>query len=196
MEDKSPVGQQGLYATMTSADSPGSVSGSSMNDPSHLTFREVLPIPYTISVRNVATNYCNCFVQSVRYGGHDIGEAGAVFTSGEPLEIVVSNKAATVEGTVVDKQGKPVPGAALAIIPANGNMAELKTGSADRLGRFYWPGNPPGEYKLLAWESADSASLEDPAFLRQFDASAKTVKLEPYAKETTQLTAVPAAGQR
>jgi uncharacterized GH25 family protein len=196
LDDKPATNNNGgYYANLISPDNFGNIGTMQGSfDGTGLTFRNVLPIPYNITMTNLPPN-CNCYVKSIVYGGKEIPETGAVLTSGAPLEINLSAKASIVEGTVVNRRGEPVPGAVLAIVPAGGSLAHLKTGTADDRGRFYWPGNSPGEYKLLAWEDVDMASLEMPGILQQFEASAKVMKLEGNGHETIQLTAVPASPQ-
>jgi hypothetical protein len=100
-----------------------------------------------------------------------------------------------VEGAVVDRQGKPVGGAVLALLPKDGSLEHLKTGVANAEGKYYFPSNPPGEYKLLAWEDVDTALLQQPGFLQQLDASAQSVQLGAGGRETIRLTAIPASGR-
>jgi hypothetical protein len=162
-----------------------------MNDETSMTFHGVLSLPYRVDVTNLPYN-CHCFVKSVRYGGREIPDSGLDITTGEPMEIVVGVNAALVEGTVVDGQGKPVGGAALALAPKDGSLAKLRTGTADDSGRFFFDNNPPGDYNLLALEDIDPAALNEPGFLRQFDATAKLVTLDPSGHQTIRLVAIPA----
>jgi hypothetical protein len=156
-----------------------------------MTFHGVLSLPYRVDVTNLPYN-CHCFVKSIRYGGREIPESGADLTTGEPLEIVVGASGAVVEGTVVDQQGKPVGGAVLAVVPKDGSLTKLRTGTADDSGKFFFDNNPPGDYKLLAWEDIDPAALNEAGYLQQFDATAKVVTLEPLGHQTIRLVAIPA----
>jgi protocatechuate 3,4-dioxygenase beta subunit len=195
VEEKTPINTSGLFATLSSIDNTGNPSfGQNVNNDSKLTFRNLLPVPYTLNVTNLPFN-CNCYVKSVRYGGQEIPETGAMVTGGGELEIVLSTRAAIVEGAVVDRQGKPVGGAVLALLPKDGSLEHLKTGVANAEGKYYFPSNPPGEYKLLAWEDVDTALLQQPGFLQQLDASAQSVQLGAGGRETIRLTAIPASGR-
>ena len=162
-----------------------------MNDETSMTFHGVLSLPYRVDVTNLPYS-CHCFVKSIQYGGREIPDTGADLTTGEPMEIVLGASAAVVEGTVVDQQGKPVGGAALALAPKDGSVAKLRTGTADDSGKFFFDNNPPGDYKLLAWEDIDLAALNEPGFLREFDAIAKPVTADPLGHQTVRLIAIPA----
>ena len=130
IDEKTPMNTSGVFATLSSIDSTGNPSfGQNLNNDSKLTFRNLLPVPYTLSVTNLPFN-CNCYLKSVRYGGQEIPGMGAVVTGGGELEIVLGTKAAIVEGAVVDRQGKPVGGAVLALLPKDGSLEHLKTGVA------------------------------------------------------------------
>jgi hypothetical protein len=113
-------------------------------------------------------------------------------TTGAPLEIVLSAGVAVLEGTVVDTQGKPLDGAAVAILAKDGPLSSLKTGITDGSGKFLFDNFAPGEYQVLAWEDADLASFYEPGYLKGYEARAKPVKLEPSGRATVQVTALPA----
>jgi protocatechuate 3,4-dioxygenase beta subunit len=180
-----------FYVNLQSAYPTGSGSSGQMEGENAMTFRNVLAIPYKVANVNLPPN-CSCFLKSIRYGGREIPEGGADLTTGQPFEIVLSSSAAIVEGTVVDRQGKPVAGAALALAPKDSSLAKVRTGFADERGKFLFENNPPGEYRLLAWEDVNPAALNDASFLDRFDASATLVKLEALGRQTVRPVAIPA----
>ena len=192
IEDKTSLRLSGLFVNLVSAYPPGSgASAQIINDETSITFHGVLSLPYRVDVTNLPYN-CHCFVKSIRYGGREIPDSGLDFTTGEALEIVAGANAAVVEGMVVDRQGKPVGGAALAVVPKDGSLTKLRSGTADASGKFFFDNNPPGDYKLLAWEDIDPAALNEAGYLAQFDASAKLVTLDPSGHQTIRLIAIPA----
>jgi protocatechuate 3,4-dioxygenase beta subunit len=142
-EKATSVPLNGLYINLQSAYPTGGGSSGQMDGENAMTFRNVLAIPYKVANVNLPQN-CSCFLKSIRYGGREIPESGADLTTGQPFEIVLSSSAAIVEGTVVDRQGKPVAGAALALAPKDSSPAKIRTGFADDSGRFIFDNNPPG----------------------------------------------------
>jgi protocatechuate 3,4-dioxygenase beta subunit len=192
IEDKTSLRLNGLFVNLVSVYPLGTgASAQVMNDETSMTFHAVLPLPYRVDVTNLPYN-CHCFVKSIRYGGREIPDSGVDLTTGGPIEMVVGTNAALVEGTIVDGQGKPVGGAAVALVPKDGSLTKLRTGTADDNGKYFFDNNPPGDYKLLAWEDIDPAALNEPGFAQRFDASAKLVTLEPSGRQTVRLMAIPA----
>jgi hypothetical protein len=192
IEGKTSLRLSGLFVNLIPTYSIGTAASAQiMNDETSMTFHGVLPLPYRVEVANLPYN-CHCFVKSIRYGGREIPDGGVDLTTGHPMEIVVGANAATVEGTVVDGGGKPVGGAALALVPKDGSLTKLRTGTADDSGKFFFDNNPPGDYKLLAWEDIAPAALNEPGFLQQFDATAKLVTLDPMGRQTVRLIVIPA----
>ena len=91
---------------------------------------------------------------------------------------------------MVDAQGNALSGALVAVIPKDGSLERMKSGLSDTNGRFYYAGNPPGEYKVLAWEDIESDALYAPGFLQKLEARAKAVTLRANGHEVVQLTAI------
>lgn len=177
------INLQSVYPAM------GNVNGQ-MDGENSFTFRGVLPIPYKVANVTLPAG-CLCFLKSLRYGGREIPDLGVDLTTGKPLEIVLSSSAAIVEGTVVDRQGKLLAGALIAVVPKDAAPAKLRTGYADETGRFYFENNPPGEYRLFAFENLAPGNLNDPAFFKAFAANAATVKLEPLGRQSLRLVGIP-----
>jgi hypothetical protein len=189
-EKPTTVSLNGLFVNLQSVYPTGSGASGQLDGETTMTFSNVLAIPYKVSNVSLPPN-CFCFLKSLRYGGREIPESGADLTTGQPFEIVLSSGAAIVEGTVVDREGKPVSGAALALAPKDSSQAKVRTGFADDSGKFFFDNNPPGEYRLLAWEDVNPAVLNDASFLDRFAAGATPVKLEPLGRQTVHPVAIP-----
>jgi protocatechuate 3,4-dioxygenase beta subunit len=189
-EKATTVSLNGLFINLQSVYPTGSGASGQLDGETTMTFSNVLAIPYKVGNVSLPPN-CLCFLKSLRYGGREIPESGADLTTGQPFEIVLSSGAAIVEGTVVDREGKPVYGAALALAPKDSSLAKTRTGFADDSGKFFFDNNPPGEYRLLAWEDVNPAALNDASFLDRFDAAATLVKLEPLGRQTVHPVAIP-----
>ena len=187
-DDQSATPSIPVTARLTPLDGYSSIV-SAQASPSKLQFLNMMPVPYTIRVQ-VPPN-CNCYVKSIRYAGHEMSESGAILTGGEPFEIVLGIGLASLEGTVVDAQGQPAAGAAVVLVPRNAALAAIKTVAADSHGHFAFPGNPPGEYKLLAWADGAIDPIHVPAPLVENEARAKTLNLDRGGRQTVQVTAIP-----
>jgi hypothetical protein len=64
----------------------------------------------------------NYYTKSVLLGGREVVDTGFAVTPGTVLDVVVSAKGAGVEGTVVDREGKPASGASVVTIPGSGKL--------------------------------------------------------------------------
>jgi hypothetical protein len=178
------VSLRGAYNSLPRA------SGQVLNDDSSVTFRDLLPIPYQVDAVRLPQN-CGCYLKAVQYGGRDLPAGGADLTTGEVLEIVLGSNAGVVEGKVLDREGKPLAGATVALAPVDAAPAKLLTGATDRDGKYFFDGNPPGTYKLYSWADLDPAAAEEPGYLRQFDVNARSVKLAPLDHQNVTLVAMP-----
>lgn len=190
-EKPTSVRLSGLFINLQSVYPIGSMSSSEPRGDTSMVFHNVLGVPYKVSNVSLPPG-CFCFLKSLSYGGRDISESGADLTTGLPLAIVLSSSAAIVEGTVVDRQGKPAGGAAFVLVPKDSSRAKIRTGFTDDNGKFYFENNPPGEYRLLAWEDVDTSMLTDASFLAQFESSGTAVKLEALGRQTVRVVAIPA----
>jgi len=149
----------------------------------------VLPVRYMVMVSGVPDS---CYVKSIQFGGQDVPEDGVDITAAAPLEVTLRATAAEVDSAVIDKDGKPVPGAIVALIPKDGPASQIRSQSADENGVVTMKGLKPGEYKLLAWEDVPWGAYQDPEFLKPFESRAQAVKLDDSAKQAVQLKAIPA----
>jgi uncharacterized protein (DUF2141 family) len=140
------------------------------------------------------------FTSKVLLGGKDVSDSGfkvAVAQRGA-LEIVISNKGATLEGTASDAQQKPFSNAEVIAIPADPKLRKrfdlLHTTTADTQGHFKFRGVRPGEYVVFALEDSQSQPFKTDLFLKQNSGQIQTVKLEPGTKQL-QLQVISAQAQ-
>ena len=151
------------------------------------TLKNVLPLRYAISVTGVPES---CYVKTIRYGGVDVPDTGIELTGNGAIEVTLSATAGEVDGTVVDKDGKPAAGAIVALIPSDGSSP--RANSADETGSVTFKGLKPGEYKLYAWEDIEPGAYQDPEFVKPFEGRAQTVKLVPSGHQPVQMKVIPA----
>jgi len=154
------------------------------------TLKSVPPVRYAVTVTGVPET---CYVQSVKYAGSEVTDAGVEMTSGGLLEVAVNAAAARVDAVVLDRDGKAGWHAVVALIPKDGGLTVVQT--ADENGILAFKGLKPGYYQLLAWEDVETGAAYDPDFRKPFEAQAKSVKLEPSSHEAVQLKAIPADDQ-
>jgi hypothetical protein len=144
---------------------PGMIANRSRHRPidreGAFTIENVLPGEYVVSVHGLPADY---YIKDVRTDDHDALDR--LLVSGRPrgtLSVVLGPAGGRVDGVVVDDRGRAVPGVQAALIPAKRPArADLyKTAITDGSGRFDIRGIPPGDYRVLAWESLEAFGYFD-----------------------------------
>jgi hypothetical protein len=142
-----------------------------------------------IRVANLPSGY---FVKSVIFSGHEVSESGIELGLGasHQVDIVISPNGATLEGSVSEGEDKPSPGATVVLVP-DPEHRQLKsryyTATADQNGRFTASGIHPGEYTVVAWDSAESLDYAAPDALEVADKQGQTLKLEEGGRQIVQM---------
>jgi hypothetical protein len=124
------------------------------------------------------------------YGGFHIDNERA-----RSIEVVVKTNGGSINATVIDAERKPKAGAMVVLVPVLQrfqNSAWYKTATSNASGRFAITGIAPGEYKLLAWESAPLLAYQNPAFLARYEERGHAVTVNPSSTTSAQITMIPA----
>jgi hypothetical protein len=134
------------------------------------------------------------WLSGFRLGTQDLpgGDVDLSQDPGVPLEVVLSDGAATVGGLVLDEAEKPVVGASVALLPAAERFRErrlMRFGATDQHGRYSLSGVPPGEYTVVAWDGVDPDLLQDHDFLRGQLERGKRVSVAARDRQTVQIKA-------
>jgi hypothetical protein len=141
------------------------------------------------------------YVRSIRVGGVDVLDTGVTLAPGGDnltMEIVLGVNAGAVQGRVLNDRNQPVDAAVVGLLPAvesarGFRMDMYKTTSTDAAGRFEIRGLPPGDYKLFSWEDADKAAIIDHDFIRLYENSGKTLRIDEGQSPAVDLTVIPPA---
>jgi protocatechuate 3,4-dioxygenase beta subunit len=133
----------------------------------------------------------DCFVQSVKLGAREIDPEDCEISSSVNLDIILSSTAAKITGTVVDKDGNPLPDSIATLIPIDGTWPDKET--ADDSGAFQFKRLRPGKYKLFAWEQVDNDVWQDPAFWKKYESYAAEITVGPSETQSIQLRVIPTA---
>jgi protocatechuate 3,4-dioxygenase beta subunit len=182
----------GLKVSMTSVETPLGNSSGTSGDDGTFTMKNVSADKYEVSVGEPPTGY---YVKGVKYGGQDAPENQIEIPAGatsSQMEIVLSPNAASVEGTIADKNGKPMQGVTVALIPKGRQSYLFKDTTTDQNGRFEFKTVVPGEYIALAWEEIEMGAFQDPEFIKNFESKASKLDLKEKAHEVLQLKVIPA----
>jgi hypothetical protein len=135
----------------------------------------------------------NAYVKSVRLGDADVLNDGLNLSSSirDPLVITIGTNAGAVEGRVVNGGKQPAAAATVVLIPENRHRFRIahRYAITDADGRFRISGVAPGEYKLFAWEQIEKGAWQDPEFVRDYESTAKSVRVEEGSRLTVELQA-------
>jgi protocatechuate 3,4-dioxygenase beta subunit len=158
------------------------------------------PNAYQVVLTAQGADFEDWFTSKVLIGGKDVSDSGfkAAEAQRGPMEIVISNKGASLEGTASDARQKPFSNAEVIAIPSDLKLRKrfdlLHTTTADTQGHFKFRGVRPGEYVVFALEDSQSQPFMTDLFLKQNSSQIQTVKLEPGTKQL-QLQVIPAQAQ-
>lgn len=136
-----------------------------------------------VNVRSIPDGY---FVREVKLGGQEVSPDDFEIVSSAQLEIVLSNTAGKIAGSVADADGKPLPGSTVTLIPADGKVRPTKQ-SVDDAGSFRFTGVRPGKYKLFAWEEVNDDLWPDPDFRKKYESSATEITVGPSETQNVRL---------
>ena len=137
----------------------------------------------------------NTFIESIRLGQTDVSSGMTISSPvSDPLEIVLSTKGGMIEGTIVDKEQKPMTGVQAILIPdRQRDRRELyRFATSDQNGHFTMRTIAPGDYKIFAWEDAEPGTYNDPEFLRNYEALATPAKVSESATLNLAVKVLPA----
>jgi hypothetical protein len=135
------------------------------------------------------------YLKSMRLGDQDVLTEEMMIrpSTAEPLKIVLSTRAATLEGDVV--QGDQ-PVRAVILLAPDGKfrfvISFYNFSAADEKGHFIIKNATPGQYRLYAFEEFDPRSIQDPDFLKPFEKSGVPVTLREGPNTSPNLSVIPA----
>ncbi len=121
------------------------------------------------------------YLKSARLNGKESLDEGIewIGPSSGLLELTVSPKAAVLEGTLVDNEGKPVAGT-VTLVPVPDRRCHGRlypTATADAHGKFRFSSLTPGKYKVYGWEEIESTAHWNPDFLRPFVGRGESIEV-------------------
>jgi hypothetical protein len=152
----------------------------------------VQPGDYRIGVGPLRPNY---YMKSARLGQTEVLKSLSIpGPVSDDLELVLANDAGRIEGTLLDKDRKPVSGVVAILIPdGQRDRPDLyKTSPADQNGHFTMEAVVPGNYKLFAWEDSEPFGYMDPDVLRKYEESGTAVRVSASETVTVEAKIIPA----
>jgi Carboxypeptidase regulatory-like domain len=154
--------------------------------------RDVFEGPYRLTTVGQSQD---CYLKSVRYAGLEISEDefNVVRGTQATLEVTISSRGASVQGTVKDADGLPSAGVWVVLVPEGARRSEFrlfKQTTTDQYGRYIIRGIAPGDYKLFSWEQVEANSWEDPDFLKPFEGKGESLSVQDGDGKSVDLVAI------
>ena len=138
----------------------------------------VFPIQYRVEVTNIPTG---AYVAAVRSGDRDVLRDGLDLRDArsQNIDVILGEPPATLEGSVVDPDGRPVPAAIVALIPDDEEQRHLVgISTTDTTGNFAFQGTP-GAYRAYSWFELEGAAYRNAEFMKRYDGKGFPVRLQP-----------------
>jgi len=151
-----------------------------VNEDGSFEIKDVPGADYQLAVMARSEKFRDYYTKSVLLGGREVVDTGFAMSPGTVLDVVVSAKGAGIEGTVVDKEGKPVPEANVVTVPSSGKLRRpdaYQFGRSDENGHFLLRGMNPGEFVVLAFDEIQ-VDYRAPGFAKKYAGKGEKVELE------------------
>jgi hypothetical protein len=153
------------------------------DDPSTLALRQVLPGKYRVQVVPVVQAY----VRSVRSGTTDLLREDLIVPAGgtiAPIEVVLRDDGAKVN-IHIQAENRPEH-VRILLLPESAPEQRALTINSSGTDDLEYRDLPPGEYKVLAFESQEQIEYQNPDVMQKY--SAKTARITLTAKGSTNVT--------
>jgi len=139
----------------------GEATGVSVKGSGEFELPNAFPDEYALALKGLPQGY---YLREAAQDGRDI-RRGPIRGGGGELRIVLASDGATIGGSVVDKEQRPLPDMPVFLLPKTGD--EVFSGQSDLSGRFrFSTGVAPGEYRIFALSGVLDGEELDDDFLR------------------------------
>lgn len=141
----------------------------------------------------------DCYLKEVRYGAADGLADGFNVSRGTnaSLEVTIGSRGARMQGSVSDRDNRPVRDVWVVLLPVGEPRAEdglSQKLATDQYGQFLLRGIPPGEYQLFCWDEVEDGAWEDPDFLKAFENQGRKVSLKAADSQTVDIVVIETKG--
>jgi hypothetical protein len=152
-------------------------------------------VPEGVYAPQVFTGSWDSFLKSVRYGTSNVTDSGFAVHPGSDasLELIMSSRAARVEGVVVNADSLPAAGVYVVLIPDvqhRDDNRKYGLETTDQNGKFTLRGIIPGSYTVFCWDSAEDFDWYDPDMVKPYEGRGIAVSVTEGDHKSVQLTVI------
>jgi Carboxypeptidase regulatory-like domain len=168
-----------------------------VNEDGSFEIKDVPGVNYQLAVGARSEKFRDYYTKSVLLGGREVADTGFAVSPGTVLDVLVSAKGAGIEGTVVDRESKPVPDAAVVTVPSTGKLGRpdaYQFAMSDESGHFAMRGMNPGGFLVLAFEEMRE-NYRLPAFAKKYEGKGQKVELEEGGRKSVVLKLITQEGE-
>jgi hypothetical protein len=206
MEDREPVSWKEIFVSLLPVgDSGDAMIGAAEMIPATAAVKEdgsfeiksVTAGNYQIVIGAQEDKWRDYYTKSVLQNGREVADTGFSASGETALEVVVSTKGASIEGTVVDSKGQVVPMAAVVTVPSSGKLGRpdaYQSERADANGHFVLRGINPGEFVVVALE-VEAGNVRRAEFFENFGGRGEKVQLQEGEKKSITVMVVGESGE-
>jgi protocatechuate 3,4-dioxygenase beta subunit len=160
-------------------------------------FEDLVPGHYMVTAASLPPT---AYVKSIQAGGVDITRREADLTSGSRIDIVLSDRAARADMTVVDETGKSPSGVVLNLWPEEEDLNLINQGTRaltqDKNGQYHAVSLRPGVYYAVVFEAAEWGLARDRTYLNSLIPYATRITLAAGDQVTKEVKMLPASTSR
>jgi hypothetical protein len=157
-----------------------------VNQDGSFELKDVGGATYQLTLVSHADIFQDYYVKSITQDGREVVDTGFRVNGDSNLDVLVSSKAASVDGIVTDGNGRPVAAATVVSLPTGGTLKRpdsYQTEKTDGTGHFVMRGLNPGAYTLVAVEGVQE-DVRTPEFLQKYGERGASVDLDEGQRKT------------
>ena len=163
-----------------------------VNEDGTFAIDDVAPGNYQVAVFTPSEKYRDWYLKSLLFAGREVADTGFAASGETSLDVFVSAKGASIEGKVVDSEGKPAAEVFVLTLPSSdklGRPDSYQTAKTDVNGSFLLRGMNPGEFAVVALENLQR-DARNPEFYAKYGSRGTNIRLAEGEKKTVTVTLV------
>jgi hypothetical protein len=172
--------------------SAGAGGMTKLNEDGSFEMKDVPGGDYQLAIGAQADRFRDYYTKDVMMDGRDVVDTGFAVSGGATLDVLISTRGASIEGTVVNEKGQPVANAYVVTAPSSGLRGRPdshQTARSDANGNFQLRGLNPGIFTVVALEKL-KGDVRSGEFLQKYGGQGVQVGLEEGDRTNVQLTVV------